>query len=240
MLEWLEGKRLQRDCRLSQTTRSKQRIRTRAAYALASNAVRVMYVELYCNQIGFAQNSYSSVSTCDALFVRRDRPGEEQTSSAGATTGWLQQLLTKVLANMSVSVSHPVLTRALPVPSTTAVLLTHAVHMLAVLQTASFLVVPSSNSIRYRSLRLRLCLHYVLPRVYRQTTAASYRTAPHCTALYRAIPSPSRCELLLLPHSLVGLGQRSRLLRLVKPQQWEDCGTATASCRLDFTFGQVA
>lgn len=44
----------------------------------------------------------SVLCSVDCLW---DRSGEEQASTTGATTGWLQQLLTKVLANMSVSVS---------------------------------------------------------------------------------------------------------------------------------------
>lgn len=47
----------------------------------------------------------TALSILFCFSFRSPRSGEEQASAAGAATGWMQQLLTKVLANMSVSVS---------------------------------------------------------------------------------------------------------------------------------------
>lgn len=62
-------------------------------YIHAAVAMFLVVLYLYCG----------CFSSCCCLF-RPGRPGEEQ-ASPGPSTGWMQQLLTKVLANMSVSVS---------------------------------------------------------------------------------------------------------------------------------------
>lgn len=61
------------------------------------------WVYLYWQDVRVILNLYRHAVL---LLCRPDRQGEEQASATGATTGWMQQLLTKVLANMSVSVGH--------------------------------------------------------------------------------------------------------------------------------------